>query len=816
MPKPRIEVRTSMFDDEEFLRDLMETFRNEGAEHIRVLSKAVVELETAGGGDAWLTPMETLFRHTHSLKGAAGAVGNPVMVSVCQEMESVLAALKRGDLGLTTPVVDALSEAVDCLDTCLVMDGTGANEQAAAVLSKLSALAEQTRPVATEQPAKVNEAAPTLSTGSAGGIRAFNWPRNGSAGATPSAATAATLAATPVAASTAVPTATQVAEPTEAPVAEFTATPVAEDPKPKVAQSAEKASAVIDTVRVSTDKLESLMLQAEEFISVKLATGQRSTALRSLSSQLELWKREWYQARISGDQDKIDEFLEWNSTFMEGMAASIRILAKSADDERRTIGPMVDELLDGMKRVLMLPVSSLLSSFPKMVRDLARTRGKQVELSVSGADIEIDKRIIENLKDPLIHILRNGVDHGIEDPETRIGLSKPMRGLITIAVSQLENNKIEICVSDDGAGIDVQRLRDVAVREGLRTQVQVDDTDDNEVLRLAFASGLSTSQTVSQVSGRGLGLAIVEEKVEYLGGSVTVETEAGKGTTFRITVPATLATARGILAQVSDWPFVMPVVGVDRVVRVHRGDVRMVENRETIQLEGYTLPMMYMHEVLELPLKPQRNASDYIQVVVAGSGDDRVAFAVDRIIDEQEVLVKTLGPQLVRVRNIAGGTIIGSGKVVPIINISDLLQSSRRGPGWSSRSEAAAAHGDDIRKAVLVVEDSITSRMLLKNVLEAAGYHVRPTVDGVDALTALHEEDFDLVISDIEMPRMDGFELTCKIRGDSRLSRLPVMLVTGMESKEQRERGIDVGANAYLAKSSFTQGTLLETARGLL
>jgi two-component system chemotaxis sensor kinase CheA len=202
-------------------------------------------------------------------------------------------------------------------------------------------------------------------------------------------------------------------------------------------------------------------------------------------------------------------------------------------------------------------------------------------------------------------------------------------------------------------------------------------------------------------------------------------------------------------------------------------------------------------------------------VIVAGSGDDRVAFAVDRILDEQEVLVKTLGPQLVRVRNIAGATIIGSGKVVPIMSVSDLLQTSR-GTVTGARSEASASNGGGARKSVLVVEDSITSRMLLKNLLEAAGYYVKPTVDGVDALAALREEDFDLVISDIEMPRMDGFELTSKIRGDARLSRLPVMLVTGMESQEHKEKGIDVGANAYLTKSSFTQGTLLETARSLL
>ncbi len=491
------------------------------------------------------------------------------------------------------------------------------------------------------------------------------------------------------------------------------------------------------------------------------------------------------------------------------------MLSKSADDERRTVVPMVDELLDGMKRVLMLPVSSLLSSFPKMVRDLARSSGKEVELTVTGAEIEIDKRIIENLKDPLVHILRNSVDHGIEAPDVRQRSGKPSRGRISIAVSQLENNKIELCVSDDGAGVDTDRLRAVALREGVRTQKQLDEISDGDLLRLAFASGISTSHEVSTVSGRGLGLAIVEQKVRQLGGSVTVETTAGQGTLFRIHVPATLATARGILAQVSDWLFVVPVVGVDRVIRVQRDDIRMVENRETIQVEGHTLPLFHMNEVLDLPLKPQRNLSDHLQALVVGSGDNRVAFAVDQVIDEQEVLVKALGPQLVRVRNVAGVTVIGSGKVVPILNVVDLVDSATTRPTRGKRSPVDAVDGV-AKKAVLIVEDSITSRMLLKNVLEAAGYYVRPTVDGLDALNALGEEEFDLVVSDIEMPRMDGIELTKKIRGDQRLARIPVVLVTALESQQDREKGLDAGANAYLTKSSFTQGTLLKTARSLL
>jgi two-component system chemotaxis sensor kinase CheA len=736
-------------DDEEFLRELMQTFREDAEERIRLLSQALVELESAGAGEAAMAPLESLYRETHSLKGASGAVEQVQIESVCQHLESVLAALKRRDVRLTRPLVDALSDTVDLLHALLAGE-PGAEGRASEIVDRLTLLAVPKRRRTAPQPVPA-----------------------------------------PV-------------RPSPAP-----ATPAEQAP----ARAIDASGA--DNVRVSTAKLEAIMLQAEELIAVKLAAQRRSAALHGVRSRLETWTRELHQVRLAGDEAKLQEFLEWSSSLVDGLVADLRRYTRTADDERRTTGPMVDDLLDGMKRVLMLPVSSLLSSFPKMVRDLARSGGKEVDLVVTGAEIEIDKRIIENLKDPLTHILRNCVDHGIESPDARQRSGKPARGRITIAVSQLENNKIEVCISDDGAGVDLERLRSVTQRDGLRTQKQLEEMSEPELLRLAFTSGVSTSREVSTVSGRGLGLAIVEQKARQLGGSVTLETRHGQGTLFRIHVPATLATARGILAQVSDWLFVVPVTGVDRAISVRRDEVRMVENRETIQVEGQTLPLFYMNEVLELPLKPQRAASAQLPALVLGSGTNRVAFAVDRIVDEQEVLVKTLGPQLVRVRNVAGATVLQSGRVAPILNVVDLVNSATNKPARGKRPAVEATEAT-AKKAVLIAEDSITSRMLLKNVLEAAGYYVRPAVDGLDALTALAEEDFDLVVSDIEMPRMDGVELTKKIRENQRLARLPVVLVTALESQEDRERGLDAGANAYLTKSSFTQGTLLKTARSLL
>ncbi len=766
-------------EDEEFLRDLMRTFREDAEERIRLLSQAIVDLEHASGSAAASASLESLYRETHSLKGASGAVEQTQMESVCQQLESVLSALKQGVLQITEPLVDTLSDTVDCLHDLLI-SAPGAEIRASAMVERLSFMAIPGPRWSPGRPASVQRRPETEP------VRPAVVPLR------------------------------PVGDP---PADEHTSTPANELPpasrqEPSPAPRPSDPPAAADNVRVSTAKLESIMLQAEEFIAVKLASRRRSAQLSGVGARLETWKRELYLARISGNAYKMQEFLEWNTVLVDGLLADLRMLLKVSDDERRTVGPMVDELLDAMKRVLMLPVSALLSSLPKMVRDLARSSGKEVELVVTGAEIEIDKRIIENLKDPLVHILRNSVDHGIETTADRRKAGKPERGRITIAVSQLENNKIELCVSDDGAGINMARLREVAQREGLRTPKQLETMGDSELVRLAFTSGVSTSLEVSTVSGRGLGLAIVDEKVRQLGGSVVVESTQGEGTVFRLHVPATLATARGILAEVSGWLFVIPVVGVDRAIRIEPDEIRMVENRTTIQLDGQTVPLYRMHEVLELPLKPQRNPSDRLQALVLGAAENRVAFVIDRIIDEQEVLVKPLGPQLVRVRNVSGATVLGSGKVVPILNPADLVNSATAKP--APAKQLASTQDDTAKRSVLIVEDSITSRMLLKGVLESAGYYVRPTVDGQDALNALEEEDFDLVVSDIEMPRMDGIELTRKIRGNQKLARIPVVLVTALESQEDRERGLDAGANAYLTKRSFTQGTLLKTARSLL
>jgi two-component system chemotaxis sensor kinase CheA len=290
----------------------------------------------------------------------------------------------------------------------------------------------------------------------------------------------------------------------------------------------------------------------------------------------------------------------------------------------------------------------------------------------------------------------------------------------------------------------------------------------------------------------------------------------GRGTIFRITLPVTLATFRGILVEASGRLLVVPIASVERVARFRPEDVRTVEGRETLSLGGRAVSLVRLAAVLEIPPEAQpREAPASIPVLILGSGDQRVAFAVDAVLDESEVLVKQFGRPLSRVRNIAGATILGSGRVAPILNVNDLLKSARRA-GQAARPAPAAPADKSAAKSILVAEDSITSRMLLKGILEGAGYRVKTAVDGMEAFTVLRAETFDLVVSDVEMPRLNGFDLTARIRADRKLAEMPVILVTALESREDRERGIDVGANAYLVKSSFDQSNLLEAIRRLV
>jgi len=509
---------------------------------------------------------------------------------------------------------------------------------------------------------------------------------------------------------------------------------------------------------------------------------------------------------------KVASFLDRNESALNSVKQKVAALTKHLEYDRRALDRRVDDLVEDVKRVSMLPFSALLEFFPKLVRDLSRDCGKDVELTIVGGEIETDRRILEEMKDPLIHLVRNCIDHGIETPKCREERGKPPRGTIRIAIFPKSADKVEIIVSDDGAGIDGQKVLAASLKLGLVSQQDGQEMDEQHTARLIFKSGVSTSPMITEISGRGLGLAIVREKAEKVGGAVSVETQPGVGTTFRLILPLTLARFRGVLVRVGESVFVLPARHVLSVLRVSRDEIKSAENRETIQIKGRAASVVRLSDVLEITqtstdADPKRN----VPVLVLAWAGEQIGFVVDEILDEREVLVKSLGKQLPRVRNIAGATVLGTGKVLPVLDVADLMHSAVK-----ITPVSAARETEEAPKSILVAEDSITSRTLLKNILEFAGYKVKTAIDGAEALAVLATETFDLVVSDVEMPRMSGFDLTVRIRADKRLAQLPVVLVTALDSRQDRERGVDVGASAYIVKSSFDQGNLLEVVRRLI
>jgi len=759
--------------DSEFLKRLRATFRVEAEEHCRAISSGLIELEKTPAAERRAELIETVFREAHSLKGAARSVNMRDIESLCQPLEGAFAALKSREVSLSPALFDLFHRAVDNIAELVaaangertLRDRTRARE----LIRQLGEVAQDAAPAGKpEEAASVGEAIPIEITPAPPPRREETTPQG---------------------------------------------PPERETPLP------------VETVRIPTAKLDPLLLQAEELIQANMAAGQRFIELRDLNRELVSWKAEstkWKDRQSTRAEPALSEIPELHEARLNALQTRVAAVAETAKQDQRAIRRLVDDHLEAMKQVLMLPVATLVEVFPKLVRDLARDQGKEADLVVHGAEIEIDKRILEELKDPLIHLIRNCVDHGIQKPEERARRNKPPRGTIMLGFGARNGRQVEILVSDDGTGIDVDQVRAAAIKVGVLLPEAAGKLDPQEVLPLVFQSGITTSPIITDISGRGLGLAIVREKAEKLGGEVSVDSRRDIGTTIRLILPLTLATFRGVLVRAGGQVFVLPTINVERVLRVSPGEIKTVENRETLQVNGDILSAVRLGDALGLPLRNNGSSgigipaasSNHIPVVVLASADRRIAFLVDEVLDEHQVLVKGLGRQLKRVRNIAGATVLGTGQVVPILNVPDLMKSAVRTAG--AVRAAASEKGPAKTGNILVVEDSITSRALIKNILETAGYRVATAVDGIDAFTQVRSGEFDLVVSDVDMPRMSGFELTARIRADRKLGELPVVLVTALESREDRERGIEVGANAYIVKSSFDQSNLLEVIRRLI
>lgn len=575
-------------------------------------------------------------------------------------------------------------------------------------------------------------------------------------------------------------------------------------------EQVDRFSRLVGEARLLQEQAREHQALLEELLRVQEETKR---AFRSLKETLETFRDRLRPRQIEELSRRVEELerrVEEQNT--RGKAFGRQYAAWL---ERSTLS--LSELQQQVLAIRMVPIGSLFEVFPGVVRRLAGECGVEVSLEARGAEVELDRRVLDILREPLVHLVRNVLSHGIEPPEERVRQGKPPRGRLVLKAQAL-GRRVHIRVQDDGRGIDLEKVRRIAVERGLLEEKEAEQADERTLLELLLQPAFTTRRQADEMSGRGVGLDAVQSTVRRLNGLVQVETHPGRGTTFTLDVPLTLATIPVLLVEAAGETLAIPSGVIRGLVRPQPQEVVLVEGRPVLYWQERPLPLLPLAEVLGLAAGSTEG--NRTTAVIAGSDGHQVALVVDRLLDETEAVVQPLGEILGRSPYFSAATISGSGQVVPILDLSGLLSTRPAAPIRSERlpEELPRPTPAPPREPprILLVEDTLITRELERSILEAAGYRVETAQDGLDALQKLERGTFHLVITDIEMPRLDGLELTARIRQDPRWVNLPIVIITAYTDEERRRRGMQLGAQAYITKSRFDQSNLLETIAHLV
>ncbi|WP_028534346.1 hybrid sensor histidine kinase/response regulator [Paludibacterium yongneupense] len=543
-----------------------------------------------------------------------------------------------------------------------------------------------------------------------------------------------------------------------------------------------------DTVRVPMSKLDELIKLMGEVVSSHGRLRQRLDDSRALE----------------------------RSALSEGLSASgrarLHTFTQQLKDDVLAQERLMDELHGKALVMRMLPLSGIFEALPRRVRELGRSMGKEVECTVEGLDIELDRQLIDRLSDPLLHLLRNAVDHGIESVEQRERAGKPRHGRVHLSARQ-DGGCVVIDIRDDGAGIDIGALRDKAVRKELMSQEAAQALSDPEVVDLIFVPGFSTSAIITDVSGRGVGMDVVKRCViDELQGAVAIDTRTGAGTTFSLRLPPSLAVMRVLLVSAGGKLFGFSAQQLAQLWQLPEERLLTVAGRRVVAVDNEFIPVVGLADLMCLPTRGTSSAVDVLLVVVRVR-NEKLALRVDALVDEHDRVLKPLPAHLAHLDMVAGIVVTGRNELVSVLHAPALLERARH-------ARADVRLHDDMaspsRPRILVVDDSLNTREIEKDVLEAHGYHVTLAEDGRDGLYKARNGDFDAILTDVEMPNMDGFTLTTLLREEERYRTVPIIIITSRQKEEDRRRGIQVGADAYIVKGDFDQGHLIEILQSIL
>lgn len=589
------------------------------------------------------------------------------------------------------------------------------------------------------------------------------------------------------------------------------AEPAEKEPEPRPAP--EHHAAADRTIRVSVHTLESVARQVESFTLLRAREERRAREVTSQGAALtevrQLCQRvleEIRHAQLEADEPQV--LLDDALARLRGAERALARMGQEQLREAEQIRLVSTVVREDLRDLRMVPAATAIEPLRRTVREVAGRLGKQVELTLRGGEVRLDRRILDELKDPLQHLVRNAIDHGLERPEERKAAGKAAAGALEVRVER-RGHRIAVVVADDGAGLSAETVRRVAVRRGLIGPQDALVMTDDEALRLIFRPGFSTTEQVTEISGRGVGLDVVQAAAHKLRGTVDLSTARGEGTRFTLDLPLTLAATLAVVVRAGPDFAALPYETVERILRVSARDLGTVAGRATVRVEDAQVPFAALSQVVggepgRLPAEGERP----LPAVLINTGGTRMAFAVDEVAGQHEVVVQSLGKHLARTAHLAGAAALEDGRVVSVLNVPELVRLARP----LSRGAASS----DQRPRVVVVDDSLTTRSAMKAVLEIAGYQVLPASDGEEALALLRQTPCQLVVSDVQMPRMDGLTLTRRIKSDRALAAMPVVLVTSLDSPADRAAGLEAGADGYLVKRDVERGRLLELVRQLM
>lgn len=813
-------------DDDE----LREIFKVASEEHLQNLDQGLLHLEKYPDDRVTL---EALMRETHSLKGDANMLGLKDLGTLAHQMEHILGSIKRGEQAFSAHLGDRLSHGLvairKLIDQAITGESAGINTfYVLAELMGASGDQSEQKPSADRgnegdgvSPEAVGEqveiAAPVeevvIQSEVVSEIAAVPRPE-----AELDLVTVDTNGQSDHRSLQQSPEDLVTLRPPRG-ASDSTVTQSLLDPVIPSAATQATTNYHIETIRVPTRNLDELMTQVGELTVNKIRIAHRLGEVEAIANLWEECSRELLRHQS-------------NEMHLDQCSSLINQLRRSLAEDTVRLEQISTSLEEEIRTLRLLPLATLFNLFPRLVRDLARQEGKQIELVMIGGDTKADKRILEEMRDPLMHMLRNAVDHGIESPQERQRQQKPTTGTIYLRGYQTPTHVV-IEVSDDGQGLDLEKIKQTALKRGICREEGLATMSASQIQALIFAPGFSTRTLVTEVSGRGVGLDVVQTHVDRLKGSIQVESLPGQGCTIRLQLSMTLATAHVLIVSVQGESYAIPVEAVETACLVQTDSIFTIEGREVILYDDQPVSVVHLAEILELPPQPaastkSRNTPTTLACLILKTSfkvgshsvqeqtNARLGVFIDALVDEQDVVLKPQSQLLKRVRNISGATILGTGRVCMVLNPIDLFKSVRRSKHGYAAKPSPQVAAPPRKLSVLLVEDSIATRTQEKRILESAGYEVVTAVDGLDGFNKLQTRSFDAVVSDVQMPNLSGLELAARIRQRREYNELPIILVTTLASDEDKRRGAEAGANAYITKSSFNQEVLLETLKRLV